>query len=90
MQQQQAMFSGNELFRQLRERQAQEPLFRRQQALNMMQQGIGPFGQTQTMQGGGGNPLAGAFGGALTGFGVGGPIGGAIGGGIGLLGGLFG
>lgn len=89
MQQGQARFNAAELFRQLRERQMQEPVFRHQNILGMLQGGIGPYGQTQTAQAGGGNPLAGAFGGALTGFGVGGPIGGLVGGGLGLLGGLF-
>ncbi len=34
--------------RQLRERQAQEPLFRQMQALQFLLQGLGPTGQTQT------------------------------------------
>ena len=87
LQKQNALFSGGEAMRQIRERQLQEGLFRDQQALGLGQLGMGPFGQTQTATQGGGNPLAGAFGGALTGFQLGG-VPGAIGGG--LLGGLGG
>jgi len=85
----QAMFSGGEAFRQMRERQRMEPAWRRNQMLNMMGQSLGPTSGTTTATQSGGNPLAGAFGGAMTGAQVGGPIGGLIGGGLGLLGGLF-
>jgi len=84
-----ALFQGGEHIRQLRERQLQEPMFRQSQALNFMNQGIGPYGTTQTSQGGGGNALGSAAGGAMAGAQFG-PYGAAIGGGIGLLGGLFG
>lgn len=90
LQQGNALFAGGEALRQIRQQRMQEPLFRAQQVLGLGQQALGPFGQTQGAQAGGGNPLAGAFGGALTGLGVGGPVGGLIGGGLGLLGGLFG
>lgn len=79
----------NELNRQLMERQAQEPLFRQQQALNFLNLGMGPMGQQSTRTDPR-NPFGSALGGAMTGFGVGGPLGGLVGGGLGLLGGLFG
>lgn len=61
----QAGFAGNELFRQLSERQAQAPVWARQQGMNFAQAGVGPYGQTQTATGSGPNYLAGAFGGAM-------------------------
>lgn len=76
--------------RQLRERQMQEPLFRAQQAINMMNLGMGPVGTTTTQRAtSGSNPIGSAASGALTGFSVGGPWGAAIGGGLGLLSGAF-
>lgn len=88
MQKQNAMFSGGEAMRQIRERQLQEGLFRSQQALGLGQMAMGPHGQTQTAQMGGGNPLAGAFGGAMMGSPLGPPgmIGGGILGGLGVFG----
>lgn len=78
----------SEYVRALQERQAQEPLFRQQQAMNFLNLGMGPVGHVQ--QGGGGsNPLGSAAGGAMAGASFG-PWGAAIGGGIGLLSGLFG
>lgn len=74
--------------RALRERMAQEGLFRRQQGLGFLRQGIGPFGQIQT-QSAGSNPLGSAAGGAIAGgsqFGVPGAIIGGVGG---LLGSIF-
>lgn len=73
--------------RQLREQQLQEPLWRQQQALQMMNLGMGPVG-TQVSQPTQKNILGSVAGGAAAGstFGVPGAI---IGGGLGLLGGLF-
>jgi hypothetical protein len=76
--------------RQLLERQAMEPLFRQQQALQFMQGGLGPTGQTVTQTMPGQSIFGSAAGGAMTGFGIGGPKGALIGGGLGLLSGLFG
>ena len=77
--------------RQLAQQQAMEPLWRQQQGLNFMNQGIGPVGTTSTQsQTPGQDPFGSAFGGALAGFGAGGPWGALAGGGLGLLGGLFG
>lgn len=72
--------------RALMERQAMEPLFRQQQALQFMQGGLGPVGQNVTQTQPGQSFLQGAAGGALTGFGAGGPWGALAGG---LLGGIF-
>ena len=47
----------SELNRQLRERQAQEPLFRQQQAQQFFQGGLGPTGQVQTQTQPGGSTL---------------------------------
>ncbi len=80
---------AGEVERQIANQQAQEQLFRQQQALGFAQGGIGPFGTVQTAQQQG-SLLGGAAGGALTGFAAGGPIGGLVGGGLGLLGGIFG
>jgi hypothetical protein len=74
--------------RQLREQQLQEPLFRQQNALNFMNLGMGPVGQTQTLTEPGGSPLGGALGGAQIGSAFG-PWGALAGGGLGLLGGLL-
>lgn len=71
--------------RQLQERQMQEPLFRHQQALNFQNMGMGPIGQTSTME----QPRN-RFGGAMSGATAGaafGPKGAIVGG---VLGGLFG
>jgi hypothetical protein len=87
---QQALFSGNELLRQIQSQQMQDPLLRSQAIMGTLQGGIGPFGSTQTQAGGGGNPLAGAFGGGLAGLGAAGLPGAVVGGGLGLLGGIFG
>jgi hypothetical protein len=81
---------------QLQQQQQLEPLFRQQQALGLMNLGLGPVGMnttTATTQPRNGNAIGSAAGGALTGFAAGGTkygIPGAIIGGIGgLLGGLF-
>ncbi len=76
-----------EMQRQLRERQMQEPLFRQQQALQMLNLGMGPVGSTSTAVSPR-NPLGGAASGAIAGSAFG-PWGAAIGGGVGLLGSLF-
>lgn len=78
--------------RALQQQQNMEPIWRQQQALQMMNLGMGPTGQTQTttMETPGASPFGSAAGGAMTGASVGGPWGAAIGGGIGLLGGLLG
>lgn len=76
--------------------QAMEPLFRQQQALGMMNLGMGPMGYnttTTTTGQGGKNRAGGALGGALTGAQIGSMvpgIGTAIGAGVGGLLGLFG
>jgi hypothetical protein len=62
----------------------QQELYRMQQGLGMIQN-AGPFGQTQTSQGAGGNPLGAAFGGAVAGSALG-PVGTGIGAGLGLFG----
>lgn len=69
--------------RQLREQQMRAPLFGNQQAMNMMNLGMGPIGQTNTQTQPGGSRLGGALSGGLSGFAAGGPIGA-------LAGGLFG
>lgn len=86
----QAGLQGREMMRALRERNINEPLWRYQQAMNLRNLGMGPYGSSQAGGGGGSGAVASALGGAATGFGIGGPVGGLIGGGIGLLGGLFG
>lgn len=83
------LLQGGEYQRSLAERERQQPLWQKQQQLNFLNQGIGPYGTTSTQQMQG-NPLGGALGGAMTGLSIGGPIGGLVGGGLGLLGGLFG
>lgn len=75
----------SEYERSLAERQAQEPLFRQQQALNFQNMGLGPYGTSQVGQQPR-NILGGIAGGAIAGSSLGLP--GIIGGG--LLGGLFG
>lgn len=83
--------------RQLRERQLQEPLFRSQQALGLLNLGLGPVAFSSEQSGRAGvNPLGSAASGALTGAsigsivpGIGTGIGALVGGGLGLLGGLF-
>lgn len=75
----------SEYERGLRERQAQEPLFRQQQALNFMNLGMGPYGTTQS-QYQPRNWMSGAVGGATAGAAFG-PWGAAAGG---VLGGLWG
>jgi hypothetical protein len=74
--------------RQLMERQAQEPLFRHQNALGFMNLGMGPVG-SHVMQDQRHSPLGSAAGGAMAGSAFG-PWGAAIGGVLGGLGGLFG
>jgi len=75
--------------RDIRNQQSQEDLFRQQQRLGFLGQGIGPFGQSGSQQQGGGSLLGGIAGGALAGSAFGAP-GAIVGGGLGLLGGLFG
>jgi hypothetical protein len=69
--------------RQLQQQQMQAPLFGNQQAMNMMNLGMGPVGQTSTQTQPGGSRFGGALGGAASGFAAGGPVGA-------LAGGLFG
>lgn len=74
---------------------AMEPLFRQQQAMQLMNMGMGPVGfntTSTTTQPRQGNFLGGAAGGALTALGAGltGGVPLAIGAGLGALGGLFG
>lgn len=78
-----------EMQRQQRQQQLQEPLWRQQQALNMLNLGMGPVGQSQQQFQPRGSALGSAASGALAGSAFG-PIGGIVGGGLGLLGGLFG
>lgn len=76
--------------RALQQQQMMEPLFRQQQALQMMNLGMGPMGtQTREVMNAGRNPLASGIAGATAGA-AGGPWGAAIGAGLGLLGGSFG
>lgn len=82
-----AQFGMGETFRGIQNQQNMEPLFRQQQALAMLNQGVGPFGQNQQTSGGN-NPIAGVAGGAIAGSTFG-PAGAIVGGGLGLLGGLF-
>jgi hypothetical protein len=90
---QQALGQGmqfNEYQRALQERQMQEPLFRRQMAMQMMNLGLGPSGTSSNTQGSGGNAWGSAMGGAATGSAFGWQ-GAAAGAGLGFLGGsLFG
>lgn len=73
----------------LTQQQLQEPLWRQEQALRMLNLGMGPMGQVQTQSGTAGqNPFGMALGGASVGSAFG-PIGAAVGGGLGLLGGLL-
>ena len=65
----------------------QEPLFRQQQRLGFLNQGLGPANQNTNQR----NSILGSTaGGALAGSSIGGVPGAIVGGGIGLLGGLFG
>jgi len=84
------LIQAGEMERMINQNQMQEPLFRHRQALDFANSGLGPYGGTSTMFGGGTSALGSAAGGALTGFGLGGPLGAGIGGGIGLMGGLLG
>lgn len=77
-----------EMQRQLQQQQQMEPLWRQQQAMNMMNLGMGPHGYSMSQQGGGSNAMGSAIGGATVGSAFGVP-GAAIGGGLGLLGGLL-
>lgn len=79
----------------LQQQKQMEPLWRQQQAQQMMNNGMGPVGQqsNQVQQGPGRSALGSAAGGALTGAsigsiipGIGTGIGAAVGGGLGLLG----
>jgi len=87
---QQSLFGANTQLQQLEQQRRLGPLFGQQQALNFLNLGLGPTGQSQQTSTPGANPFLSALGGAGTGFVTGGPIGAAIGGGLGLLGGLFG
>lgn len=60
----------SEYSRALRERQAQEPLFRHQQAMSFLNQGMGPVGWQTTTRGGGGSPLATGIGTGLSIYGA--------------------
>lgn len=84
-----ANLQAQEMLRALQERAGNEGLWRSQQALELRNLGLGPYGTSQS-GGGGSNTFGNILGGAATGFGIGGPIGGIVGGGLGLLGGLFG
>jgi hypothetical protein len=84
----QALMGAGELERQVQNQQLQNGLFGRNQAMQMMNLGMGPYGTTQHMAPQGQNNwLSGAAGGAMAGSAFG-PWGAAIGGGIGLLGSL--
>lgn len=84
----QALMGAGEVERQVQNQMLQNPLFARNQAMQMMNLGMGPFGTTQTSRSAGGNNwMSGAAGGAMAGSAFG-PWGAAIGGGIGLLGSL--
>jgi hypothetical protein len=81
---------AGEHMRQLQQMAMQNPVLMYQNALQMANMGLSPYGTSVTGPAGGTNPIGSAAGGAMAGGAVGGPYGAAIGGGVGLLGGLFG
>lgn len=81
---------AGEHMRQLQEMAMRNPVLMYQNALQMSNAGMSPYGTSVTAPAGGTNPFGSAAGGALAGGSVAGVPGALVGGGLGLLGGIFG